>query len=269
MRCPAKIMIPLLLLSGGCALPQARDVLPAGTSPLTQSEHRDQAPPVESADSTVEEPAASPPPARTFHPVAVGDSITQAGAGRDSFRRPLWLALSARAKVNFLGSQSAAFGGEPRNQDFDRDHEGHWGWRADEILANLPGWLEAYEAVPDIALIHLGSNDLFQGNSRESTIAELRQILEALRARNPGIRVFLAELIPARGRELAISELNAAIRVLARECDTEDSPVRAVDHFTGFDVDLLTYDGVHPNESGEEFMAERWMSALVAAGTLE
>ena len=38
--------------------------------------------------------------------------------------------------------------------------------------------------------------------------------------------------------------------------------MRAVDLWTGFDPQTDTYDGVHPNESGEKKMAAGWFEAL-------
>ena len=35
-----------------------------------------------------------------------------------------------------------------------------------------------------------------------------------------------------------------------------------VDQFTGFDTATQTYDQLHPNESGEQHMAARWLAAI-------
>jgi hypothetical protein len=55
----------------------------------------------------------------------------------------------------------------PPDDDFDPDHEGHWGARIDEIIkgksakcwgeGNLSDWLKNY--TPDMVLVHLGGND--------------------------------------------------------------------------------------------------------------
>lgn len=193
----------------------------------------------------------------------LGDSITQADAEHDSYRRPLWQLLAAQGhSVDFVGSQSGNQGGGSPHDDFDRDHEGHWGWRADEVLARIGRWAE--EARADVVLIHLGSNDVFQNQSPASTIDELGQIIDRLRAVNPAVRILLAQLIPVAdpGQHQRIERLNPEIAHLAEGKTTASSPVLLVDQFKGFDVADDTYDGVHPDLSGEVKMAERWFSAL-------
>lgn len=56
--------------------------------------------------------------------------------------------------------------------------------------------------------------------------------------------------------------LNTAVGELATDLSTTQSPVIAVDHFTGFDAIDDTYDGVHPTRRGEEKLAETWATAL-------
>jgi len=73
--------------------------------------------------------------AGTVKIMPLGDSITQGYRGRDSYRRDLWLKLrKSGADVDFVGSMKNNFMGTPAHEDFDMDHEGHWGWRADQIL---------------------------------------------------------------------------------------------------------------------------------------
>jgi acyl-CoA thioesterase I len=193
----------------------------------------------------------------------IGDSITQAAPGYNSYRRRLWhLLTNAGFEVDFVGSLTTdKSGGLPPKPDFDLDHEGHWGWRVEEILEEIDGW--ASHAQPDYALIHLGSNDAFKSQSTSSTIDELSQLIDRLRAVNPEIRVLLAKLIPAADptRNLRLAEVNAEIPALAEAKSTELSPVVVVDHTVGFST-MDLYDGVHPNDVGERKMATNWFNVL-------
>jgi lysophospholipase L1-like esterase len=190
----------------------------------------------------------------------LGDSITEGNRQHNSYRRPLWLSLrEAGYTVDFVGSSQRNHLGGPPSDDFDGDHEGHWGWRVDEVLARLPEWAAA--AKPDVVLIHLGSNDLFQGEPADQIIAELEQVFAVLRGVNPRVALFVAELIPAAGMEAQIRDLNARIRSLATGADVA-SPVFVVDQFTGFDPARHTYDGVHPNAEGEVLISSRWFEVL-------
>ncbi|MDC0714902.1 SGNH/GDSL hydrolase family protein [Stigmatella sp. ncwal1] len=192
----------------------------------------------------------------------LGDSITQGASGRASYRCALWQKIQAGgSSADFVGSVTGGHGGANSCSvsGFDVQHEGHWGWRADQILAQLSTW--AAHTRPDIALIHLGSNDMFQGNTVDSTIQELSQIIDRLRAANPHIQIFLAQLIPATNSS-AIQGFNQRIPGLASSKSTSASPVTVVDQWTGFNAQTDTYDGIHPNPTGEAKMAERWYQAL-------
>jgi lysophospholipase L1-like esterase len=194
----------------------------------------------------------------------IGDSITQGNTQTNSYRRPLWrLRQDARLGVDFVGNERDNNGGPPPNPDFDLDHEGHWGWRADEVLGVIEGSARTHR--PDVALVHLGSNDVFQGQANAGTLQELEAVVQRLRAVNPSISVLLAQLIPTTrpARDGDIVALNAGIAALARRLDTPSSRVVAVDHYTGFDAAGETRDGTHPNAAGEAKMANRWFAAYL------
>ena len=195
----------------------------------------------------------------------LGDSITESAGGHASYRYWLWHDLLASAyDVDFAGSMIGVHGGEPLYPDFDQDHEGHWGWRADQILAQISAWAAAYE--PELVLIHLGHNDLWQGQSISSTVNELASIIAELREVNATIEILLAQVIPAVGGIGldSIPAFNAQIPPLAAEMHTPESPVLVVDQHAGFDPYVDTWDGVHPDESGELKMSARWFEALSA-----
>jgi acyl-CoA thioesterase-1 len=206
--------------------------------------------------------ASGKPPVRVM---PLGDSITQGAAGHHSYRRFLWRQLRQSGfTVDFVGSLKRHFpNSKPPRTDFDMDHEGHWGWRTDEILARLDGW--AADALPDIVLIHLGTNDIFQGQSDAGTIAELGQVIHLLRRHNPRVCLLVAEIIPVAGEagRKRVARFNALLPDLAARMTTAASPVRLVDHQSGFDPAEDTYDGVHPNTAGSVKMARRWHDAMI------
>jgi hypothetical protein len=113
--------------------------------------------------------------------------------------------------------------------------------------------------------MHAGSNDMFQGQSVSSTINDLSQMIDRIRAANPYVKILLAKLIPPsewNGRLSRINALNNAIPGLVSQKNTSRSPVILVDQTVGFYAHSDTYDGVHPNSSGESKMASRWYDAL-------
>src|SRR6476619_7099245 len=83
----------------------------------------------------------------------LGDSITEGTQVPGGYRIGLWQRLAnGRYTVDLVGSQfngPSALG--------DHDHEGHPGWRIDQIDANINGWLAS--AGPRTVLLHIGTND--------------------------------------------------------------------------------------------------------------
>lgn len=200
----------------------------------------------------------------------LGNSITQSNNENLSYRYPLWTKLiDSGLDFDFVGSMTSNYGGNPvwpqyNGENFDQDHEGHWGWRVDQINSNLSGWLSGY--TPDIVLVHMGTNDVAQNNSVASTINELKDLITLLRADNPNVKVLLATLIPADDLlwtwAYKIPLLNAEIPSIAVEMSTTDSPIYIIDQYNGFDPVTDTFDGVHPNEDGEEKMAQKWIDGI-------
>lgn len=200
----------------------------------------------------------------------LGDSITESRRGFSSYRLTLWRTLrAAGCKVNLVGSRRGVSVGlrdqpsvAPANPNFDQDHEGHWGYRTDQILAHLKRWLE--RSNPDVVLIHLGSNDIFQKQSIGSTINELESVVDTIQLYNPQAITIIARLIPSRREPQAIQQLNAHIAGLARKKDSPAHPVRAVNMQRDFSIVRdIQPDGVHPNNAGDRKMGVRFTSTLL------
>ena len=234
-------------------------------------------------------------PAAAAEPIKImplGDSITEAydvwegnEETKPSYRSPLWdlLQTGGHTNVDFVGSRWGVFdssdppdGFVDPGGTFDKDHEGHVGWLADEILLGRQGstqgdialWASTH--VPDIVLLHLGTNDVFNLQPSAETADELEQIIGVLRTYNPNVAVLVARVIPLTGQfawlNPAIDALNTEIDLLA-SLDTPEARVIIVDHNTGFDPSWLP-DDVHPDLDGQAFIAQQWFDAMLANGLL-
>lgn len=211
---------------------------------------------------------------KTVKILPLGDSITCASKYKRSYRYPLWQHLvDAGKQVEFIGSQSYKGNGgrswKPyKGQHFPATNEGHSGWRADQILEGLPSgekgldhWIAGYR--PDIALIHLGTNDVYQSQTAESTRDEIEQVIIKLRAKNPTIKVLLAKIVPMRMNS-GVPRLNQLLAQLAVKLNKVHSPVVSVDMYSGFSIHTdMQKDQIHPNAKGEDKMAKRWFDALI------
>lgn len=189
----------------------------------------------------------------------LGDSITESSAGRASYRYWLWQSLQqASYDVDFVGSQNGVAGGAPLFPNFDQNHQGHSGYRADQLRDNIINWANANR--PDIVLLHAGTNDLLQGQGSNGTSTEIGQIIDNLRTVNPGVTVLLARIIP--GATINVNSLNNSITNLAASKNTAQSRVILVDQQSGFSASADLYDGIHPTQGGEQKMSGKWLAAL-------
>lgn len=156
---------------------------------------------------------------------------------------------------------------------FDRDHDSYYGIKSDALLNGSPNtyWtgsalpklsdrLKTY--TPDIALLHIGTNDAQTTADVNNTVSNIETIIDELRKSNPNVVIFVAKLITTW------SMINGKVDLIVTHKSTLSSPVIAVDLATGFinniaDPNTMTYDWVHPNPKGQQFMADRWYKAII------
>jgi acyl-CoA thioesterase I len=198
----------------------------------------------------------------------LGDSITEGSQGHASYRFWLWKKLElAGYQADFVGSRTGVYysGGAPNQgpplyADFDTQHEGHSGWRTDQVLAQIGSWTPTYQ--PDVVLLHLGTNDMLQSHTVTETITRLGQIIDTIRVSRPNVKFAMAKIIPSRVLNQNIQALNAQIPALAASKNTAQSPVVLVDQYAGYDAFTDNYDEYHPNARGENKMMNKWFAAL-------
>lgn len=202
----------------------------------------------------------------------LGDSITEAEIGHNSYRRVLWQRLNgAGCMVDFVGSKSGVSRGSrdsgsarPPNADFDLNHEGYWDYSVNDVIARVAGLVE--RSVPDVVLVHLGTNDLLRGQSPAAVAQELGIIIDEIREGRPDAHILLAKIIPASASVAATTALNQAIDGVAANRDRRASPVVVVNQAAGYGLGD-NYDGVHPAPSGEAKLGNRWADAILALRT--
>jgi lysophospholipase L1-like esterase len=187
----------------------------------------------------------------------LGDSITDGITVPGAYRIGLWQRLvNGGYQVDFVGSLSngpSALG--------DHDHEGHSGWRIDQIDANITGWLGAY--TPHTVLLHIGTNDIIQNHDVANAPARLSALIDHITASVPSAEVFVATLIPLAnsGQESSVRAFNATVPGIVQSKAAAGRHVHLVDmHAALTTADLA--DGVHPNAAGYDKMAATWYSAL-------
>ncbi|GAA4253279.1 ricin-type beta-trefoil lectin domain protein [Dactylosporangium darangshiense] len=184
----------------------------------------------------------------------LGDSITDGYNVPGGYRIELWRRLAAGGyTTDFVGS---GFNG-PSNLG-DHDHEGHSGWRIDQIDANIVGWLQAY--APRTILLHIGTNDMNQNYDIANAPARLSALIDKIRANDPTVELFVAQITPESDPTLEsrVQAYNAAIPGIVAQ---KGSHTHLVDMHSALTTADLA-DGVHPNAGGYDKMGARWFSAL-------
>ena len=203
--------------------------------------------------------------------VALGDSITETTCTTQL----LW------KKLRDLGRTQFDLVGTRKNvqscgvNDADRDTEGHGGYLVTDLLPGKPHasellrWSSANRA--EVALIHFGTNDVWNGRPPAQILEAYTAVLQSLRSVQPDVVAFVAQIIPLRPQgcpecEARSAALNRQIPAWAARLSTERSPIYVVDQADGFAPASDTNDGVHPNLRGAQKMADVWAAALIARG---
>ncbi len=189
----------------------------------------------------------------------LGDSITDGVDIPGAYRTGLWQRLtSAGYRNDFVGSQ---FNG-PNNLG-DHDHEGHQGWRIDQIDANIVGWLRS--TTPHSVLLQIGTNDILK-NVERTAPGRLSTLIDRITETAPNTEVFVATITPmgwAAG-DADVQAFNSRIPAIVDSKAKAGKRVHLVDMYNALSPSDLLDDGVHPNAGGYDKMAAVWYRALMS-----
>ncbi len=208
----------------------------------------------------------------------LGDSITEAtgdypGGG---YRGPLWTLLrNAGYNVDYVGSVTDT---KCTLADFDRDHEGHGGWRVDQtyggngLYEHLNAWFAGY-LDPHVVLLHIGTND--SGSNFGTILARYEALLDRIYECQPDTHVIATTLMWRKAAanmtnietyfNSGIADLVAAQRAKGRKISLVDmkAAVPGAATSTGAETGEPNFsDGLHPNATGYPLMAQAWFDEI-------
>jgi lysophospholipase L1-like esterase len=209
----------------------------------------------------------------------VGDSMTIGSAGEHTWRYRMWQHLGrvAGGPYTIVGPRSGLYDsgtGAPTSHDYAdpafpvqaRGHLAGWG----------EGWLHMAPLIretvaehrPDLLLISLGLIDLGFYTDAGQTAANVRRFIAEARAANPRIRmVLLPVILNVRAESDApfaaeCERFNELLAKAVADLDTPASPLLPASRPPGYDIHRDTYDGTHPNASGEHRLAAAFADAM-------
>jgi hypothetical protein len=170
--------------------------------------------------------------------------------------------------------------------DFDPDHEGHGGWRAEEIVngrigstaGKLDEWLIAEE--PNIILLHIGTNDIGQNNEDWNEVEDIMVVIDDYEsASGKAVWVVIALIIdrscdpylPPCPKSLQTTNFNNDVRefvFIPRQAGGDKIVLVDMQNDAGIDYNRWDmggdmWDNLHPYETGNSKMGELWFSALM------
>ena len=197
----------------------------------------------------------------------LGDSVT-AGEGSstgDGYRWHLarYLTDVEHWPAEWVGSQESG-------QQPNRHHEGHSGWRIDQLAGQIAGWIRIQD--PDVVLVHAGINDALQGASGEVMLQRMALLVKTIVATDPTVEILIADLVPVRygtDRDIASISMQRFNRGLHDAVATY-SQVTIV-HWSRAIPNRLLGDGIHPTDEGYLRAAWVWyrcLGALVGDGVI-
>ncbi len=221
--------------------------------------------------------APDPSPSTAPHDVAapnvmfLGDSIT---GSPGCWRATIWQTLSnAGHRFHAVGPRKPEECGEVRDAAgnvWEANNAGYPGLTTHAATSKitLAGLLTRSQ--PDIIVMLLGTNDVWTGADVDEVITQYQVLLIQMREYDPEITLLIGTMLPmAKTRcptcNATIDQLNPRILAWAEKVTTAKSPVTAVVLDAGFDSGTDTYDGVHPNDSGNAKIAAAWTPAIEAA----
>lgn len=211
--------------------------------------------------------------------LSVGDSIVQGTKGQCSFRFPLsqMMLNDPSADVEFVGSRSGLFRGPAFENCTSADFTNHFaesGRRADYFQPLIESELVVQN--PDYVILHVGSNDMNQGQPVSTTIDEIDDLITRTLQQQPNATVLVGNIIGWDDETAGTDGVGPRIAALGLEVDAlvnrrivAGDSVVLVDVRNGFDPVGMTVDGIHPNNVGERFIADQFLSALADLGVAQ
>lgn len=201
-------------------------------------------------------PAAAEVPGQSNGGVRImplGDSITDGFHHPGGYRVKLWQDLVAAGRtVDFVGTMTN--GPSPLG---DQDHEGHSGWRIDELHSEIIRWL--YATDPRTILLQIGTNDITQNHDVANAPARLSALIDRIMQTKPNAKLFVAKITPLNnGLGQQVTNYNNAIPGIVAGKGPNVHLVDMYSALTTADIE----DTVHPTPGGFDKMADVWEAAL-------
>jgi lysophospholipase L1-like esterase len=227
-------------------------------------------------------------PAPTVHAASakrlmiVGDSISQGSAGDFTWRYRLWKHLQATAPgaATFVGDRNDLFDNVSGQQgsyayadpSFNTNHHALWGrplvYEKDTIAQAVQS------SGAQVLLVLMGINDLawFLETPAQAE-GYMETFVQNARSANPNLTFVIGHVMDRADlwhntllQQDTASQLDGLYDDMASRLSTAASPIITARTDAGWDPLKLTWDGTHPNSTGEVLIAAKFADALARLG---
>ncbi len=216
----------------------------------------------------------------------LGDSITDGFWTAGGYRKYLDYKLTEEgySGIDFVGPQGsdkAVFSYKGKNFEYDNNHAGYSGYTIKDISNGFfgklngitetlqnGGYMEKY--APDIVLLQIGTNDIFNGYI-DGSEQRLNELLDYLLEKMSSSGVIFLSTIPdisdsvgmmGNNTQVDFDAYNKIVKSTADKYKSAGKNVVYVDIHSVIDPEKDLHDGIHPSEEGYEKMGLYWAAVL-------
>ncbi|KUM61510.1 hypothetical protein ACN42_g5614 [Penicillium freii] len=187
----------------------------------------------------------------------LGASITMGYKSKDGNGYRKWL----RQQLRYAGWEVDMIGTMKNGTMHDNDHDGHIGWRIDQITSHVK---QIIPQQPNLILLNAGTNDALQNYKVDTAGERMDSLLTYLFDNIPNTTIILSTLTfngkkPQLGTDISTQYLELAAKRRARK-----ERLVVADMSTFIQWKQLV-DKIHPTAAGYEEMASVWWAAIQEA----
>jgi lysophospholipase L1-like esterase len=139
---------------------------------------------------------------------------------------------------------------------FPPQNEGHSGWTINQVAGLIPS--PALDGHPDIILLLIGTNDTYMANPGGAP-QRLATLLDTILSMDTHALLVVSLITPYPAQASNVATYNKAIPPLVQARAAAGKHILLADVNTGFQTStMLSSDGIHPNQTGYDFMGGVW-----------
>ncbi len=199
----------------------------------------------------------------------VGDSITEGCCmpGSGGYREQLFRqTLTNNKNITFVGSAQENGPQTIDGQPFPRKHEGHGGWKINQIADIIDGSIAS--SSPHIVLLMIGTNDINGMDDLNNAPNRLESLMTRITDDAPDALLVVSSAIPMKNeRDSYLQTYNTTVKARVESAADAGKHVIFVDNYATFSEhpnygSEWMADDLHPNAAGYEALGDAFYEVI-------